>query len=80
MLLGMCAAFASKPRYQLSFVRWDPINGDYGPKALGVWSATLPQLQSPSSLRPDAYAVIHGRPNPLLAAKVTFSCLNRDVP
>ena len=43
------------------------------------WSATLPEPSSDSGIWFDSDAIIDRRPNPLLAAKVSLGCLNRDM-
>jgi len=44
-----------------------------------VWSATLPEPPADSAIWFDSDAIIDRRPNPLLAAKVSLGCLNRDM-
>ncbi len=43
------------------------------------WSATLPEPAGDSAIWFDSDVIIDGRPNPLLAAKVSVSRSNRDM-
>jgi hypothetical protein len=42
-------------------------------------SATFPERPGDSAIWFDSDAIIDRRPNPLLAAKVSLGCLNRDM-